>query len=863
MTNTINDVELQKLRQISTNVANLSIPQGYNAALTKPYDDRLLVPWVGETGTPNILKGSQDAAQLLRSTYSFFVSYYDLYLKYLYFYATGDTAKTKELAPELFEKYSKNIPNVKLDSNFCYFAFCNVFRDIMKQSVDTYFVKPFGVDRTAILALYNQYGLAAVGCPFEYFEILIVLGKYSRFFFMSNADLVSLYAGKSDTQPKLLYYKSLLDTQRNELKQFIQDMTKIGQYYVDNLITIITSKPELIQFYNFVIFIFEFINNYFISDLEQAKLIDAKTLSDKDKKVLTSYTLLFDINYFKTLLNQRGNKLFSQLSTSQVVGSPVSGSVADITTLQQTLEQSESSLGVGRGPLHAMSLLSRSDERFDEFGRFGRASERTRSSVFRSPENTIGKTESKYILKKPLIYLGGSLGSSVIWRNRLIEKLREFYFYNPNVLEITHGRRREYPLDSFYDDIAIQCADVLLFYIDYDNRCVDVISQVVFYMEIGYPMILIVQNIPEYKFPESRHQLNLLRELVVKKANEKNIRVYRTFRDFERDNIVDGVISSEKLLSNVGDIRSTLDATTQANNMQSTMKRLSVKTPEINSVLFSKKPIVEQVQIDVGGEIVTKDKSYSLSVSSAVHVSEYYAIVLFYLFNRLGFDNYDLGFSERDVIKIESDFKKIKTELIVEFLDTSFYDKAQLYFEDIKKYLDTGKSDQYSIEIQFTIHVLVQLLKKNFKISFMREKDYLEELIKNNIYHSFFDVYVNTQVNWGSATPESIVASFAISYVLPFIQEMNSARSYLLKFISLYPEVLQSNTLKSLEHLSRYYGFSIDRKTGAFEFLGNSVNVGKRPNILVFYRILQFYYNNNQYVRNPRSPYKRIITERE
>lgn len=860
MTNTINDVELQKLQKISTNVANLRIPQGYNDALTKPYDDRLLVPWVGETGTPNILKGSQDATQLQRSTYSFFVSYYDLYLKYLYFYATGDTAKTKELAPELFEKYSKNIPNVKLDSNFCYYAFCNVFRDIMKQSVDTYFLKPFGVDRTAILALYNQYGLAAFGCPFEYFEILIVLGKYSRFFFMSNADLVNLYAGKSDTQPKLLYYMSLLDTQRKELKQFIQDMTSIGQYYTDNLINIVTSKPELIQFYYFVIFIFEFINNFFIPDLEQAKQLDAKSLSDKDKKVLTSYTLLFDINYFKTLLNQRGNKLFSQVSTSQAIGSPVAGSVADITTLQQRIEQSEPSLGFGRGPLHAMSLLSRASDGFD---RFDRLSERTRSSAFRSPENTISKTESRYILKKPLIYLGGSLGSSVTWRNRLIERLREFYFYNPNVLEMTHGRLREYPLDSFYDDIAIQCADVLLFYIDYDNRCVDVISQVVFYMEIGYPMVLIVQNIPEYKFPESRHQLNLLRELVVKKANEKNIRVYRTFRDFERDNIVDGVISSEKLLSNVGDIRSTLDATSQANNMQSTMKRLSVKSPEINSVLFSKKPIVEQVQIDVGGEIVTKDKSYSLSVSSAVHVTEYYAIILFYLFNRLGFDNFDLGFSERDVVKIENDFRKIKTELIVEPLDTSFYDQAQLYVADIKKYLDTGKADQYNIEIQFTIHILVQLLKKNFKISFMREKDYLEELIKNNIYHSFFNAYLKTDINWSTATPESIVAQFAIIYVLPFIQEMNSARSYLLKFISLYPEILQSNTLKALEHLSLYYGFSLDKKTGTFEFLGNTVNVGKRPNILVFYRILQFYYNNNQYIRNPRSSYKRIITERQ
>ena len=145
----------------------------------------------------------------------------------------------------------------------------------------------------------------------------------------------------------------------------------------------------------------------------------------------------------------------------------------------------------------------------------------------------------------------------------------------------------------------------------------------------------------------------------------------------------------------------------------------------------------------------------------------------------------------------------------------------------------------------------------------MREKDYLEELIKNNIYHSFFNAYLKTDINWSTATPESIVAQFAIIYVLPFIQEMNSARSYLLKFISLYPEILQSNTLKALDHLSLYYGFSLDKKTGAFEFLGNTVNVGKKPNILVFYRILQFYYNNNQYIRNPRSTYKRIITERE
>lgn len=851
MTNTINDVELQNLERISGEVTQINYDATTNANIEKLYRDKLLVPWIGETGTPSIFERTY-SSQLGKTTYEFFISYYSKFLEFLYFKATGDESKTSQLYNTVVENYTKNIPNVKLDSNFCYYAFCNVFRDIMKVSIDTYFKTPFAVDKNIILQIYNNYSLAATGCPFEYFEILIILGKYSRFFFMSNSAVSQVYSGKSQQNPEVLYYMSLLNTQGALFKQFVKDMTELGNYYTNNLKKIVTQHPNLVQFYVFVQSTFKFIQEDLVPKVQVARNLSTSDLYDMDKKVLTSYTLLFDINYFKTLLNKNRNKLVSQLTTSQVVDHPLFGSVGELTS---TLPESETSLGVGRGPNHVMSLLSRSDKY---------SSDRSRSRVFRSPENTISKTESRFVLKKPLIYLGGSMGLSVTWRNRLIEKLGEFYYYNPNVLSITHGRERDAVLDSFYDDIAIQCADVLLFYIDYDNRCVDIISQVVFYMEIGYPMILIIQNIPEYKFPESRQQLNILRELVVKKANEKNVRVYRTFRDFERDNIVEGAISAEKLLANVSEIRSTLDSTAQMNSMGESFKRLTVKSPEINSILFSQKPIVEQVQIDVGGQLITKDKSYSLSVSSAVHLSEYYGITLFYLFNRLGFDNYDFGFSERDVVKIQSDFKKIKTELDVKELDTTFYDRAQQYQNNIKEYFENNSSSNYSVEIQFTIHILVQVLRKNFKISFMREKDYVEELIKNNIYHSYFDLYVNKKVDWSSATttPEYVVALFAENYVLPFINEMNSARRYLVKFISMYPEVLQSNTLRALNHLALIYGFTpVDPRVGTFEFAGNSVNVGKRPNILVFYRILQYYYNTNEYVR--RRSYKRIITERD
>lgn len=852
MTNTINHVELQNLERISGEVTQINYDATTNANIEKLYREKLLVPWIGETGTPSIFERT-DSSQLGKTTYEFFISYYSKFLEYLYFIATGDESKTSQLYNTVVENYTKNIPNVKLDSNFCYYAFCNVFRDIMKVSIDTYFSSPFAVDKNIILQIYNNYSLAAVGCPFDYFQILIILGKYSRFFFMSNPEVSKVYERTSQISPKVLYYMSLLNTQGKLFKEFIKDMTTLANYYRDNLNKIITERPILVQFFYFVKWTFKFIQDEMFPDIQMAKTLSTGDLSDMDKKVLTSYTLLFDINYFKTLLNKNRNKLVSELTTSRVVGRQRPGSVGDLTS---SVPESETSLGFGRGPNHVMSLLSRSDKY---------SSDRSRSRVFRSPENTISKTESKFVLKKPLIYLGGSMGLSVTWRNRLIEKLGEFYYYNPNVQTITHGRERDAVLDSFYDDIAIQCADVLLFYIDFDNRCVDVISQVVFYMEIGYPMVLIIQNIPEYKFPESRQQLNILRDLVAKKANEKNVRVYRTFRDFERDNIVDGLISSEKLLANVAEIRSTLDSTAQMNSMGESFKRLTVKSPEINSVLFSQKPIVEQVQIDVGGQLITKDKTYSLSVSSAVHVSEYYGITLFYLFNRLGFDNYDFGFSEKDVVKIQTDFKKIKTELDVKELDTTFYDKAQQYQNNIRQYFESNTyTSDYSVEIQFTIHILVQVLRKNFKISFMREKDYVDELIKNNVYHSYFDLYVNKKVDWSSAstTPEYVVAIFAENYVLPFIREMNSARRYLVNFITLYPEVLQSNTHRALNHLAEIYGFTpVDPRVGTFEFAGNSINVGKRPNILVFYRILQYYYNTNNYVR--RRSYKRIITERD
>jgi hypothetical protein len=499
------------------------------------------------------------------------------------------------------------------------------------------------------------------------------------------------------------------------------------------------------------------------------------------------------------------------------------------------------------------------------------------STQFRSPQDTISDVSDKYILKKPLVYLLGNNSPNIKWREMFVPVLaNSFIIYDPDVRTETHGREKR-ESDNLVSDIAILCADLIIIYIDYYNRNIDVMLETIFLITLGFPVILIVQDIQEGYYTESRAEINSLRNHIRKLADAKSIAVYESFSDFVFDNAVDNqygqkVLSADSLMQTVHPdyISAGLDESIQPFLDDMEEKKIFDLKPEKIAGLFSRKPIYTSVIVDYEGTLVSQEKSFSFSVNNAITINEFFGTLNFMLFNRLGISDGNIELEDEHEKLIRNNFKTIKEDVKIQFLDLAFFDeiKSGSHTDEIKEFFESDDSTimpqkfTHYIEIQLTMHFLIELLRKNMNIQYVTTKDYFNEIRKNNIVQNYFkNVIGEKDAEVGSLSDVDIFVRFAQSYIFELLSDVNNSRFTLNKLICLYPEILHQDTVRGLAHLCRFYNFEYEPRSGILSLDDNiSYKIGSTSdvNLLV---VLQEYFNELLKLDNKQA--KQLIVKKQ
>lgn len=497
------------------------------------------------------------------------------------------------------------------------------------------------------------------------------------------------------------------------------------------------------------------------------------------------------------------------------------------------------------------------------------------STQFRSPQDTLTDVSEKYIFEKPIVYLLGNNSPSIKWRQMFTPVLSDsFIIYNPDVREETHNRdKRE--SDALINDVAILSADLIIVYIDSYKRNIDVMLETVFLITLGFPVVLIVQDLEEGYYTESRNEINSLRQHIRKLADSKSIPVYENFSDFVFDNSVTGkykkkVLSADSLMQTVDPeyISAGLIESIKPFLIDMQNRKIFDLKPEKIAGLFSRKPIYTSVILDYDGTLVSQDKNFSFSVNNAMTINEFFGILNFILFNRLGISEGNIELDEELEKVIRNNFKALKEEVKIQFLDLSFFDEmgSAETLREIQLFLETDDSSvnpqsfPHYIEIQLVMHFLIELLKKNMNIQYVTTRDYFNEIRKNKTVQNYFkNLICEKDSNLENVGDVDLFVKFGKSYIFDLLVDVNKSRFTLNKFLCLYPEVLHKDTVRGLSHLCRFYNYEYNTSESGVIYLDNDIKmrVSNTTNVN-FFVILQEYYNE-QLKLGKKQPHQFII----
>lgn len=497
------------------------------------------------------------------------------------------------------------------------------------------------------------------------------------------------------------------------------------------------------------------------------------------------------------------------------------------------------------------------------------------STQFRSPQDTLTDLSDKYIFEKPIVYLLGNNSPSIKWRQMFTPVLSEsFIIYNPDVRVETHNREMRHS-DSLINDVAILSADLIIVYIDSYKRNIDVMLETVFLITLGFPVVLIVQDLEEGYYTESRNEINSLRQHIRKLADSKSIPVYNNFSDFVFDNSVNGkykkkVLSADSLMQTVDPeyISAGLIESIKPFLMDMQNSKIFDLKPEKIAGLFSRKPIYTSVILDYDGALVSQDKNFSFSVNNAMTINEFFGILNFILFNRLGISDGNIELNEELEKVIRNNFKALKEEVKIQFLDLSFFDEMESaeMLREIQLFLNTDDSSvnpqsfPHYIEIQLVMHFLIELLKKNMNIQYVTTRDYFNEIRKNKVVQNYFkNLICEKDSDLDNVGDVDLFIKFGKSYIFDLLIDVNKSRFTLNKFLCLYPEVLHKDTVRGLSHLCRFYNYEYDTAESGVIYLDNDIKIKVSTTTNVnFFVILQEYFNE-QLKLGKKPPHQFII----
>lgn len=480
---------------------------------------------------------------------------------------------------------------------------------------------------------------------------------------------------------------------------------------------------------------------------------------------------------------------------------------------------------------------------------------------FRPPQNIIRNDKSKAFLVQPIVYLLGSISTvanQVDWRDLFIPILsKDFLVFNPKIRLETH-RRNHSIYDEFVADVALLSSDVIIIYIDEFNRGIDILIQAVFYILNGFPVVLIIQNILDGYYSESRNEINNLRDHVRHMARDRHVPVFNSFTEFSKYYAVEVsgrvVIDAEKLKASVS--KEVIDASLLKPNAQALAVIQRDKSDYFDiarkSLLYSTKPIFKRLMVDIDGKLVESDKSFTFSVLNSVKVDEFFSLLNYTFFNSLGIIRGKTRLGSETLLKMRYEFKNIKENLKIKYLKTKFYEKPEFFETEIEQFLRTDGFDESLqklpniIEIQVTMHFIIQIINEIFHVQLKSNKEYLAYIKDNKHVNAFFSQLIGP-VDIDEYSEIQLFQVFAKTYVLTFINEVNESRFILTKLLCLYPEVLNYNTRFSLQHLASFYKFNFDINTGTFIAPNPSKNIlqfGDMKNYMIFLIILDEYYNS-------------------
>lgn len=427
-------------------------------------------------------------------------------------------------------------------------------------------------------------------------------------------------------------------------------------------------------------------------------------------------------------------------------------------------------------------------------------------------DDTKTTQSSKFKLKKPFLYMSGANSK---WVETLSPHLSHFYFFDAS-------QSKDGDSSSFYDVLSANTADVLIFYVDSHHRNIHLVTEALFYISIGYDVILIVEPVMTPNFPECRLQLNKMRKNLVSVAKKYNVPVYKSVKDFVRDNKnKDDDITPKSLFPKTLKRKFTLQVTSKK-VVKGEKRKIQKKIPNVDSIMFSEKPLKEVTSV---GNNVTRDVKFSFSIDTTNKLAEYWGTVVYYVTYLLKNDS--LHFNEKNELRVLQDYNFIKSlriksiaisdDLLAEFV-------SKILSEIIRQY-----SNVYLEDI-------------NQSLDYIMKHSDIRERIENIIHEDF-------------ASKDELFDKFAKNYVIPFIDDINMSRKSMKLKQALYPNVLKKDYREVLETIItscdladvKYY-----KSENRLEIDGTQINFTSGDySIRLVYHILRHYFNTHKtHMRN-------------
>jgi hypothetical protein len=501
--------------------------------------------------------------------------------------------------------------------------------------------------------------------------------------------------------------------------------------------------------------------------------------------------------------------------------------------------------------------------------------------IFRSPQDTVRATFTESSLRKPLVYLLGSSYEN-IWRQQdsgasswLSWKSIFNVVLQPNciVFPVSPSTGPASNYDEFCNQIALQSADVIIAFIDGFHRNIEVIVQTLSLIILGYPVILICEDITVGKFPESDVKLNDARNLVRHFAAKREVPVFDSFTSFTKRYARSGGrnknkrISVDMLLEDAGRLSGKRQSRLTKKNTSALATVIDnpkeYKNIGQKSIMYSKRPIFRRVMVDVDKKLVESDKSFTFSILNSLNIDEYYSLLLFAYFNKLGIIDGNIKISPRADDRFRTDFQEMKgtvpegstrPPLEIEFLDTTFYKFPEFYEEETLQALsvpitDTPKlrSLSHYVEIQVALYFLYRSTRHVPTSSTSSPEDYLNAIRNDPEQRAAFENLVDTN-NVFDLSPIEMMNLFISKYVVRIFEDVNLSRLKLKEMLSLYPEVLNLYVPESVLHLAKFYRIPSSDVNLSITIpdTNETIQFGDTDNYYLYHVILQSYWNRTR-----------------